>query len=85
MKHNLAVMRKALGLTQRRLASCVNVSVSTIQAIELGKLKMSRGLARRIEHRFGVDAEWLRNNLQIGMPELRPGNQPYNPELEEWL
>jgi transcriptional regulator with XRE-family HTH domain len=61
LRHPLAVLRQIIGLGQKQLAEHVGKSTPTIQAIELGKLKLSETLAARIEEETGVSAGWLLN------------------------
>jgi transcriptional regulator with XRE-family HTH domain len=58
-KHALAVLRQTLDLTQRQMASFAGISPPTVQAIELGKLKMSGRVASRIGEETGADIGWL--------------------------
>lgn len=44
-RHTLAVLRTVIGITQKEMAGILECSVPTVQAIELGKLKMSLKLA----------------------------------------
>lgn len=62
LRHPLSVLRKVIGLTQQELADLVQRSRPTIQAIELGKLRLSEELARRIAYRTGVSMIWLMQN-----------------------
>jgi DNA-binding XRE family transcriptional regulator len=67
--HILAILRKNLALRQPELAEIVGCSVATIQSIEVGRLKLSEGLARRIAAATGADVEWLlRNDVSEPMP-----------------
>jgi transcriptional regulator with XRE-family HTH domain len=59
LRHPLAVLRQIIGLGQKELAQRVGKSTSTIQAIELGKLKLSEDLAAKIEEQTGVNSLWL--------------------------
>jgi DNA-binding XRE family transcriptional regulator len=72
-KHNLARLRKELGLSQGDLAKLVVVSWTTIKAIETLKLKLSRDLAHRIAAVTACDAAWLLNNdLKAPLSFSRP-------------
>jgi len=55
------------------MAEC---SRPTIQAIELGKLRLSGDLAQRIHFRTGVMLEWLLEN-QVNVPPLADDLSPY--------
>ena len=73
----LAILRKTLSLKQSELAELAGCSVSTIQAIEVNKLKLSGSLAARISVTAGVDMDWLlRNNVNEPMPPLPPMKEP---------
>ena len=62
LRHPLAILRLAIGLTQPQLAELVQRSPRTIQAIELGKLPLSEELALRVAHATGIEAGWLLEN-----------------------
>lgn len=59
MKSTLAVLRTTIGLTQQQMADLVGCSKPTIQAIELGKLTLSKRLAEQISLMTGIDPGWL--------------------------
>ena len=59
LRHPIAVLRQVLGLGQKEFAELVGRSTPTIQAIELGKLKLSETLAAKIEEQTGVNSYWL--------------------------
>jgi transcriptional regulator with XRE-family HTH domain len=58
-RHTLAVLRTAIGLTQKEMAALVDRAARTIQSIELGKLPLSEDLAMTLAQATGVDAGWL--------------------------
>lgn len=59
LKHPLAVLRTMLGLGQKEMADLVKKSPRTIQAIELGQLKLGEDLARDIAFQTGAGLGWL--------------------------
>jgi hypothetical protein len=59
MRHPLAVLRSFLKIGQKELAEILGCSVSTIQSVELGRLKMSDELAKRASVKTGVSCTWL--------------------------
>jgi len=59
LRHPLAVLRGIVGWSQKEAADKIGKSAPTIQAIELGKLKMSDGIATLISHETGVSIGWL--------------------------
>ncbi|MFO1514952.1 MAG: helix-turn-helix transcriptional regulator [Verrucomicrobiota bacterium] len=65
-----------MGLTQKEMAEIAECSRPTIQAIELGKLKLSGELAQRIHFKTGVLLEWLLEN-QVTVPPLGDDLKPY--------
>jgi transcriptional regulator with XRE-family HTH domain len=75
LRHPLAVLRNLVGLSQKQLADFVAKSTSTIQAIELGKLKLSDELAIKISVETGVSAQWLID----GDPQAQPIPNDLNP------
>ena len=58
-RHTVAALRKIIGLNQGELAVMVGRSKRTIQAVEIGRLKISEDLAARIAHETGVSMHWL--------------------------
>lgn len=68
LRHRLAVLRTTLRLTQKELASLVGCSTPTIQAIELGKLKLSESLAERIALQTGAALFWLLGDSDVAEP-----------------
>jgi len=60
--HTLAVLRILVGLTQKEMAEALECSAPTIQAIELGKLKMSDRLAELCSLKTGISLNWLLKN-----------------------
>ncbi len=81
-RHTLAVLRTFLGLTQKEMAEIAECSRPTIQAIELGKLKLSFDLAQRIHFKTGVLLEWLLTN-NVDCPPLADDMEPYRREIFE--
>jgi transcriptional regulator with XRE-family HTH domain len=88
----LAILRKSLGLKQGELAELIGCSISTIQSIEVNKLKLSKSLASRISLETGADLDWLLNNdVSVPMPKHDAAQQSkyviasftLPPELEE--
>jgi transcriptional regulator with XRE-family HTH domain len=69
-RHNLARIRKLMGLTQVDLGRMLGRSAATIKSIEIGKLALSEGLANRINETLGIrDKAWLlANDLQAPVP-----------------
>ena len=59
LRHPIAVLRQVIGLGQKEFAELVGKRPPTIQAIELGKLKLSETLAAKIEEQTGVNSSWL--------------------------
>lgn len=60
--HTLAVLRILVGLTQKEMAEALECSTPTIQAIELGKLKLSDRLAELCSLKTGICLKWLQKN-----------------------
>src|SRR5260221_3893896 len=61
-RHTLAVLRTVIGITQKEMADILECSVPTVQAIELGKLKLSMKLAGNLFNQTSVDLDWLMND-----------------------
>ncbi len=68
----LAILRKRLSLKQGELAELAGCSISSIQAIEVNKLRLSESLAARISVSTGADLNWLlRNDVNEPMPPIK--------------
>jgi transcriptional regulator with XRE-family HTH domain len=73
-RHPLAVLRLKLGLGQKEMAALLKCSRPTIQAVELGKLKLSEHLAHEIAIQTGVSLDWLLGGDPTGPPQSQwPG------------
>ena len=69
-QHNLARLRKHLGLSQFDAAKLAGCSKTTIQSVELTRLALSPTLAATLEGALGVPADWLlKNDLSSSIPE----------------
>ena len=76
-RHVLAILRLALGLGQKEMADAVGTSRATIQAVELGHLKLSNLLAMKISKTTGADLGWLLDN-DLDAPAIAVSGNPYN-------
>jgi transcriptional regulator with XRE-family HTH domain len=78
-KSCLAVLRNIAGITQRELAEMVDCAPITVQSIELGKLRLSERLARRIALQTGADLDWLMAGDYKTPPTCpREAGEPYS-------
>src|SRR5436190_20090699 len=84
LRHSLAVLRSFLGLTQKEMADLVECSTPTIQAIELGKLKLSEKLGVTLATKTGVSLDWLMSN-DVTAPIVNPRGEPYTKEAFEFI
>lgn len=75
-RHTLAVLRTLIGFTQKELAQILECSTATIQAVELGKLKLSLDLAQRVHFQTGVSTEWLLAD-DVNQPPVTGQGKPY--------
>jgi len=75
-RHTLAVLRVQLRLTQKEMATLMGCSTATVQAIELGKLKLSEKLGLEIAVKTGVRLEWLMAG-DVSKPILDTDGAPY--------
>ena len=73
-RHTLALLRTAIGLTQKEMADLAECSTPTIQAIELGKLKLSEKLGHTIAHKTGASMAWLMADDTARPPVDEQGN-----------
>jgi transcriptional regulator with XRE-family HTH domain len=71
-RHSLAVLRTIIGLTQKEMAQLLKCSTPTVQAIELGKLKMSDRLALAATDATGIDTAWLMEGNPSAPPRKGP-------------
>jgi transcriptional regulator with XRE-family HTH domain len=62
LRHTLAVLRTTIGKSQKEMADLLGCSTRSIQAIELGQLKLSDKLAQMAISKAGVDIQWLMEN-----------------------
>ena len=81
-RHTLAVLRNISGLTQKEMASILECSTPTVQAIELGKLNLSEKLAGLVSHKTGINLAWLLTN-DVTQPPVDAEGTPYTKELFE--
>lgn len=81
-RHTLAVLRNVIGITQKELARLLECSTPTVQAVELGKLKLSHDLAQRINFQTAADTEWLLAN-DVTRPPVTGLGEPYTKALFE--
>ena len=81
-RHTLAVFRTLVGLTQKEMAELAGCSRPTIQAIELGKLPLSVGLAERIREQTHIDLGWLLGK-DLTLPPIATTGEPYTKALLE--
>ena len=83
-RHTLAVLRTMIGITQKEMAAILECSTPTIQAVELGKLKLSPGLAQRVAFQTGVGIEWLLANDISKPPVSARGDSYTKARFEEY-
>jgi DNA-binding XRE family transcriptional regulator len=81
-RHTLAVLRTLIGFTQKEMAAILECSTPTIQAVELGKLKLSLDLAQRVHFQTGVCTEWLLAG-DVTQPPVSTQGKPYTKALFE--
>jgi transcriptional regulator with XRE-family HTH domain len=80
----LAVLRTELGLGQKEFGELVGRERPTIQAIELGKLRLTEDLAAKISAQTGISARWLLEGTP-DTPMVTPEGKPYTKEIFEAL
>src|ERR1039458_7132622 len=81
-RHTLAVLRTVIGITQKEMAEILECSTATVQAIELGKLKMSMKLAGDLFHQTSINLDWLMND-DVSKPPVDYEDNPYTRESFE--
>ena len=75
-RHAMAILRILIGLTQKELAAVLHCSTPTIQAIELGRLKLSEKLAGFASLNTGINLTWLLDN-DVAHPPIDTKGKPY--------
>jgi transcriptional regulator with XRE-family HTH domain len=55
----LKTIRSALGLSQAKLAKSLEIKVSRIRDVEVGKIRLSVDVAKLIEEKFHYSFKWL--------------------------
>ncbi|MGD0539666.1 MAG: helix-turn-helix transcriptional regulator [Verrucomicrobiota bacterium] len=81
-RHPLAVLRTLIGFTQKEMAQILECSTATVQAVELGKLKLSMDLAQRVHFQTAVSTEWLLAD-DVSQPPVSGQGTPYTKALFE--
>jgi transcriptional regulator with XRE-family HTH domain len=82
LKHTLAILRQITGCQQKQFAELVGKSTRTIQAIELGQLRLSEKLAERISFETGIYLPWLLED-DVTCPPFSRNMQRYTREYFE--
>jgi transcriptional regulator with XRE-family HTH domain len=80
--HTLAVLRLLVGLTQKEMATVLHCSAPTIQAVELGRLKLSEKLAGLASLQTGINLAWLLEN-DVSKPPIDIKGRPYTKAIFE--
>jgi DNA-binding XRE family transcriptional regulator len=87
LRTTLAVLRSELELSQEEFGKLISRSRPTIQAIELGKLRLTEDLAAKISAETGISARWLLegdpDKPMINDGSWGPGDNRYNKGLFE--
>ncbi len=78
LRHPVAVLRTIIGLGQKHLADLCSCSTRTIQAVELGNLKLSETLATKIAEATGASTAWLLKGDPAAPPESGNSITPYS-------
>src|SRR6266404_6857694 len=77
-KSCLAIVRSIAKITQKELAEMVDCAPVTVQSIELGKLRLSQKLAKRVALQTGASLQWLlENDYKVPPTSDREPGQPY--------
>jgi DNA-binding XRE family transcriptional regulator len=76
------VLRTIIGITQKEMAEILECSPATVQAIELGKLKMSLKLAGNLFNQTSVSLDWLMED-DVSKPATDYEDHPYTKETFE--
>lgn len=77
-KNTVTVTRSVAGLTMQQLAGILGCSRTSLQQIELGRLKLSKQMAEKISLHTGVGMNWLlANQHQVRPVCQRDPKEPY--------
>jgi transcriptional regulator with XRE-family HTH domain len=87
-KTTVAVLRQILGITVEEFSKLIDKSVTTVNSLETGRLKLSEETAFRIQQETGVEMSWLLTAKSKEKPYVfEPGGygfkRPYTKELFE--
>ena len=70
-EHPLAVYRRSIGATQPAMAKLLGISKSSIQAIELGNLKMSERLSLKLFALRGTNQTDIKEYAELKVAEYK--------------
>lgn len=86
-KTTVAVLRTLLGLTVEEFAKLIGKSLTTVNSLETGRLKLSEKTAHTISQETGVEMHWLLKSKPKEKPyvfdESDGLNRPYTKEVFE--
>ena len=81
-KSTLTVMRSVAGITMEQLAHLIGCNRNSLQQIELGRLKLSEKMAKKIALHTGIDMNWLsRGDYRARPISQHDPNLPYTREI----
>lgn len=84
IRQALAISSERSGLriygTSEGFASLIDRSVSSVRNVESGSTKKWDRLAKQIEKKTGVSAEWMLSNPELTGPILAIDGKPWKPE-----
>lgn len=85
--HKIATIRKGIDYTQAQFGGLIGRSRPTVQAIELGKLRLTEELAQKVSEETGVSLKWLLEEDPDTEPysEMGAGHAPWNREIFEHI
>ena len=69
----VAILRNIIGQKTPGFAEMIGLSLSAVEKLETGRLKVSEAVAQRISFETGVDARWLLAGDPQMPPFLAPG------------
>jgi transcriptional regulator with XRE-family HTH domain len=81
-KTTVAVLRQELDLTVEEFAKLIGKSLTTVNSLETGRLKLSEETAFRIQQETGVEMSWLLKGKSKEKPYIFDGglDRPYRKE-----
>jgi transcriptional regulator with XRE-family HTH domain len=83
LRTTAAVLRSILEIKDSKMAEVLGCSVSTINSVESGRLRLSAALARKIHYNSGISIGWLMDGDPTAPPVSADGREYTKAIFEE--